>query len=148
MLTSVRGHPTIILGRGGHVNPQLPPARAVGLYDALIATHPDIERKGKSSPYTSVNGNMFTILSADGTLGMRLAEADRDAFIAFYRTGLHQAHGAVMKEYVAVPAELLARTSELAPYLAKATTTPRASSPNPQPAQVTHRERPSAPARL
>src|SRR6516165_7871451 len=98
---------------------QPPPDRAVQLYEALVATHPDIERKGKTSPYTAVNGNMFTVLSADGTLGMRLADADRDAFIATFGTGLYQAHGTVMREYVAVPAELLARTSELAPYLAK-----------------------------
>ncbi len=45
--------------------------------------------------------------------------ADRDAFIAAYRTGLYHAHGALMKEYVAVTASLLARTAELAPYLAK-----------------------------
>src|SRR5215469_13276703 len=89
------------------------------LYDELIATHPDVERKGATSPYTSVNGNMFTILSADGTLGLRLADADREAFTATYGTGLYQAHGVVMKEYVAVPAEILARTAELAPYLAK-----------------------------
>jgi hypothetical protein len=101
------------------MSPQPPPDSAVKLYDALVATHPDIERKGKSSPYTSVNGNMFTILSADGALGMRLADADRDAFIATYRTGLYRAHGTVLKEYVAVPADLLARTAELAPYLAK-----------------------------
>jgi len=62
------------------MSPQPPPGRAVQLYEALVATHPDIERKGKSSPYTSVNGNMFTVLSADGTLGMLLAAADRDAF--------------------------------------------------------------------
>src|SRR5215469_8984733 len=101
------------------MSPRLPPEREVQLYDALIATHPAIERKGKSSPYTAVNGNMFTILSADGTLGMRLAGPDRDAFIATYGTNLYQAHGTVMKEYVAVPARLLARTAELAPYLAK-----------------------------
>jgi TfoX/Sxy family transcriptional regulator of competence genes len=96
-----------------------PPERELALYAALIATHPEVERKGKSSPYTSVNGNMFTILSADGTLGMRLAHADRNAFIETYGTGLHEAHGAVTKEYVAVPPELLARTRELKPYLAK-----------------------------
>ena len=51
------------------------------MYEALIATHSDIERKGKSSPYTSINGNMFTILSADGVLGIRLGAADREAFM-------------------------------------------------------------------
>jgi hypothetical protein len=101
------------------MSPQPPPEHELELYDALIATHPEIQRKGKSSPYTSVNGNMFTILSPDGTLGMRLAGADRDTFTATYRTGLYQAHGTVMKEYVAIPAGLLARTAELAPYLAR-----------------------------
>jgi len=101
------------------MTPQPPPEHAVRLYDELIATHPEVERKGASSPYTSVNGNMFTILSADGTLGLRLAGADRAAFIAAYGTGLYQAHGTVMKEYVAVPPQLLARTAELAAYLAK-----------------------------
>ena len=101
------------------MSPQPPPSRAVQLYEALVATCPGVERKGKASPYTSVNGNMFTVLAADGTLGLRLAAADRDAFTATYGTGPYQAHGTVMKEYVAVPANLLARTSELAPYLAK-----------------------------
>ena len=101
------------------MSPQPPPDRAIQLYEALVATHPEIERKGKSSPYTSVNGNMFTVLSADGTLGMRLADADRDDFSCTFGAGPYQAHGTVMKESAAVPAELLARTSELAPYLAK-----------------------------
>ena len=113
------------------MSPQPPPGRAVRLYEALVATCPSIERKGKSSPYTSVNGNMFTVLAADGTLGLRLADADRDAFLATYGTGLYQAHGTIMKEYVAVPADLLARTSELAPYLAKSYTYAKSLKPKP-----------------
>ena len=62
------------------------------MYEALIATHSDIERKGKSSPYTSINGNMFTILSADGVLGIRLGAADREAFMRTFGTGLYEAH--------------------------------------------------------
>ena len=98
------------------MTPVPPPEREVALYEALIATHPELEQKGKSSPY---NGNMFTILSAEGVLGMRLGAADREGFVATFGTGLYEAHGAVMKEYVAVPAELLAETEKLAPYLAK-----------------------------
>src|SRR5262249_6621380 len=113
------------------VSPQPPPEREVLLYDELIATHPDVERKGQSSPYTSVNGNMFTILSADGTLGLRLVGADRAASSASYGVGLYQAPGAVMKEYVAAPAELLARTAELAPYLAKSYDYARSLKPKP-----------------
>jgi hypothetical protein len=107
-------------GRYGRcIAPAGPPDRELALYEALIATHPEIERKGASNPYTSLNGNMFTILSPDGSVGIRLAQADRDAFMQQYGTGLHEAHGRVMKEYVAVPNELLARTGELAAYLAK-----------------------------
>jgi hypothetical protein len=50
---------------------------------------------------------------------MRLGAADREAFVATFGTCLYEAHGAVMKEYVAVPAELVAETEKLAPYLAK-----------------------------
>jgi len=101
------------------MTPVPPPEHEVALYEALIAMHPEVERKGKSSPYTSINGNMFTILSADGVLGMRLGAADREAFVETFGTSLYEAHGAVMKEYVAVPAELLAETERLAPYLTK-----------------------------
>ncbi|MFZ1116335.1 MAG: hypothetical protein WAN44_10990 [Propionibacteriaceae bacterium] len=39
------------------MTPVPPPEHEVALCDALIATHPEVERKGKSSPYTSINGN-------------------------------------------------------------------------------------------
>ena len=32
----------------------------IKLYDELILLFPEIERKGKTLPYTSVNGNMFS----------------------------------------------------------------------------------------
>ncbi|MFT5265293.1 MAG: hypothetical protein ACI8YQ_004044 [Polaribacter sp.] len=47
------------------------------LYDKLIAANPAIERKGKSMPYTSVNGHMFSFLSKEGTMGLRLSREDR-----------------------------------------------------------------------
>jgi hypothetical protein len=55
------------------------PAAKVEFYDKLIATHPEIERKGANNPYTSVNGNMFTLLNPPkGELAIRLPEAERD----------------------------------------------------------------------
>jgi len=35
------------------------PADKLGLYEKLIATVPEIERKGAANPYTSLNGHMF-----------------------------------------------------------------------------------------
>jgi len=94
------------------------PAHAVALYEALVATRPGVERKGAAMPYTSVNGNMFSLLTPDGTLALRLSESERAAFMAKYGAGQPVQYGVVMKEYVAVPAALLAKTRELAKYFA------------------------------
>jgi hypothetical protein len=93
------------------------PAESVALYDALLATNPAIERKGATMPYTSVNGNMFSLLTPEGTLALRLPETEREAFLKRHQTGLCVQYGTVMKEYVAVPASLLRKTRELAKYL-------------------------------
>ena len=37
------------------------PADKLALYEKLIATHPQIERRGAANPYTSLNGHMFTL---------------------------------------------------------------------------------------
>jgi TfoX/Sxy family transcriptional regulator of competence genes len=93
------------------------PAESVALYEALLATNPAIERKGATMPYTSVNGNMFSLMTPDGTLALRLPEAEREAFLKRYDTTLTVQYGAVMKEYVQVPSSLLKNTRELAKYL-------------------------------
>ena len=95
----------------------LPPQDKINLYDRLIDTHPNIERKGKSMPYTSLNGHMFTYLSKSGSLGIRLSKEEREAFLEEYNTTLYESHGAIMKEYVTVPDDLLENTEELEKYL-------------------------------
>jgi TfoX/Sxy family transcriptional regulator of competence genes len=87
------------------------------LYEALIASIPAIERKGDANPYTSLNGNMFTLLHQQ-KLAIRLPETEREKFLKKYQTKLFEAYGTVMKEYVAVPDELLENTKELKKYLA------------------------------
>ncbi len=78
----------------------------IKLYDELILLFPEIERKGKTLPYTSVNGNMFSFLSKEGELSIRLPENERELFIKKYKSQLSVQHGVVMKEYVVVPEEL------------------------------------------
>ena len=92
------------------------PADRVALYDELIASRPDIERKGDANPYTSLNGNMFTLLHQK-RLAIRLPEDEREKFLKKYKTNLFEAYGTVMKEYVAVPEALLENTKELSKYL-------------------------------
>ena len=86
------------------------------LYDKLIATIPEIERKGDANPYNSLNGNMFTLLH-QSKLAIRLPEDERERFLKKYKTSLFEAYGTVMKEYVAVPDDLLPNTKELKKYL-------------------------------
>jgi len=86
-------------------------------YDRLIDSNPDIERKGVTNPYTSVNGHMFTHLSKMGTMDLRLPKEDQEAFLEKYHTTLYESYGAIMKEYVAVPDDFLQNTAELRPYL-------------------------------
>jgi hypothetical protein len=92
------------------------PDEKVALYDKLIATNPKVERKGKTNPYTSCNGNMFTHFTPEGVLAIRLPEKEIDSFLKKYKTTLQESFGVVRKEYVVVPDSLLKKTSELKPY--------------------------------
>ncbi len=85
------------------------------LYEKLIRTNPRVERKGATMPYTSLNGNMFTMLGKSG-LALRLPEGEREKFLKKYKTHLYTAYGATLKEYVAVPESLLKKTKELKRY--------------------------------
>ncbi|MHA2027134.1 MAG: TfoX/Sxy family protein [Candidatus Thorarchaeota archaeon] len=93
------------------------PKDKLELYENLIDTHPDIERKGKTMPYTSHNGHMFSLLSKDGQLGLRLSKEEREAFVKRYNSKPFVQYGATMKEYVTVPDSLLEKTDELKKYL-------------------------------
>jgi hypothetical protein len=89
------------------------PAEQVALYEKVVALFPEVERKGAGFPYTSLNGNMFSLLNEQGKMVLRLGQPERDAFIAKYKTKLNEAYGIVQKEYVVVPDDLLRKTSEL-----------------------------------
>jgi hypothetical protein len=92
------------------------PADKVELYEKLVATNPDVIRKGATHPYTSLNGNMFSYLHPSGSVALRLPPDERERFLKKYKTKLFEAYGIVQKEYVAVPDDLLKKTSELQKY--------------------------------
>jgi len=93
------------------------PADKLHAYKKVITAVPEIKRKGKSSPYTSVNGHMFSYLSVNGTMGLRLNGPDQEAFVNKYKTGPFIQYGAVMKEYVTVPEALLKKPVSLKKYV-------------------------------
>ena len=88
----------------------------LAVYEKLIATNPEIERKGDTIPYTSLNGHMFSLLAKDGSLGLRLSKEERDKFLKKYPSSLLVQYGVVMKEYVKIPGELLSKPNELKKY--------------------------------
>lgn len=91
-------------------------SRSLALYEKLVASNPEIERKGATMPYTSINGHMFSFLAKDGVLALRLPSGEREEFLERYDAGLMEQYGRVMKEYVSVPDELLGNTEELVRY--------------------------------
>jgi len=92
------------------------PTDRVDAYDRLVAAVPEVQRKGATMPYTSVNGNMFSYLDASGAMALRLSTADRATFIGRFSTHLHEAYGIVQKQYVTVPGPLLDDTEQLLPW--------------------------------
>lgn len=91
-------------------------AENLAWYEKLVATNPSVQRKGDTMPYTSLNGNMFSLLTKEGRLILRLAPSDREVFIKKYKSKLPEMYGTVMKEYVEVPDALLKKTAELRKY--------------------------------
>ena len=84
------------------------------LYDRLIATLPQVKRKGATMPYTSINGHMFSFLTPEGHLALRLPPSERQVFLAKYHTNLCEQHGKVLEEYAEVPDSLFSNVDEVA----------------------------------
>ena len=86
-------------------------------YDELVAKCPRFERKGKTMPYTSANGHMFSLLNKEGELGIRFSKQVQEEYIQEFGTTIFKSYGAVMKGYVLIPDQMLEDLDELAEYL-------------------------------
>lgn len=89
------------------------------LYEKLVATIPEVDRKGKANPYTSLNGNMFSFIDKEGLLSLRLSKEDQEIFIKKYKAGPSLQYGAVMKDYVLAPKEMWKKFKVLETYFKK-----------------------------
>jgi uncharacterized protein YqkB len=95
------------------------PEALLAQYDLIVSKIPEIERKGKSSPYTSMNGNMYTMLRKDGVLGIRLSEEDRKTFMETFDAIPFENYGSMIKEYVEVPETVFMDDSVIIEYMNK-----------------------------
>ncbi len=91
----------------------------VRIYDHVLSRLPEVKRKGKKIPYTSLNGHMFTFIAPEGKLGIRLSDRDQEDFVEKYKTEPLLQYGKVMRGYVDVPNELLGNEDELIFYFEK-----------------------------
>jgi hypothetical protein len=87
------------------------------LFDQLVAKCPRFERKGKTGPYTSANGHMFSFLNKDGELGIRFSKEVQEKYIQEFETTIFKSHGAVMRGYVLIPDHMFEDLDRLAEYL-------------------------------
>ena len=88
------------------------------IYEAAIDLA-GLVRKGKTMPYTSANGYMFSQLNKADELGVRLSKADTTTFDLKYGAKPFMSYGARMREYVLIPDELLGDTKTLSEFLRK-----------------------------
>ncbi|HEV2036449.1 MAG TPA: hypothetical protein VGU71_20050 [Candidatus Dormibacteraeota bacterium] len=63
------------------------PLDKLKLYERLIsATHSTEEKSNFGSAYLAVNGNMYSMISKYGVVGIRLPEKEIAAFLEKYKT--------------------------------------------------------------
>lgn len=95
------------------------PEESIAQYKLIVSKIPEMEQKGKSLPYTSMNGNMYSMMRKDGALGIRLSAEDRKTFMEKYQAVPFENYGSPIKEYVEVPAHLLMDTDTMVEYMKK-----------------------------
>ncbi len=86
-------------------------------YDALVAKCPRFKRKGKTMPYTSANGHMFSLLNKEGEIGIRFSKEVQKKYIEAFPSTLFKSHNAVMQGYVLIPGHMLEDLNRVAKYL-------------------------------
>ena len=87
------------------------------IYDALVAKCPRFKRKGKTMPYTSANGYMFSLLNKAGEIGIRFSKEVQEKYFEKFDTTYYKSYGATMKGYILVTEEMLKDLDTLATYL-------------------------------
>ncbi|MDX8349200.1 hypothetical protein SLH49_14535 [Cognatiyoonia sp. IB215446] len=85
----------------------------LAIYRDLVARFFDDKVKGKANPYTSMNGNMYSLLDPAGRICLRMAEEDRARFAESFGTEPVEQYGAIMRGYVAIPNERLVEPDAL-----------------------------------
>ena len=87
------------------------------IYDQLVSKCDRFERKGKTMPYTSANGYMFSLLNKAGEIGIRFSKEVQEKYIKEFNSTIYKSYNAVMRGYVLIPDEMLKDLDNVAKYL-------------------------------
>ena len=87
------------------------------VYDELVAKCSRFPRKGKTVPYTSANGYMFSLLNKAGEVGIRFSKEVQKRYIEEFDSTIYKSHNAVMQGYVLIPEKMLEDLDNVAKYL-------------------------------
>ena len=83
------------------------------VYDQLINSFTEVELKGKTMHYTSMNGNMFSFVSKDGEMGFRMTEEDKSHYIINAGAREMLQHNRVMNGYIQVTETMISNPEKL-----------------------------------
>ena len=87
------------------------------IYDELVAKCDRFKRKGKTMPYTSANGYMFSLLNKAGEIGIRFSKDVQKKYIEEFDSSLYRSYNAIMNGYVLIPDHMLENLDNVAKYL-------------------------------
>ena len=87
------------------------------VYDALVDKCIRFKRKGKTMPYTSANGHMFSLFNKDCEIGIRFSKEVQEKYISEFDSSLYHSYNAVMKGYALIPERMLADLDKVAKLL-------------------------------
>lgn len=87
------------------------------IYDELVERCPRFERKGKTMPYTSANGYMFSQLNKDGEIGIRFSKKTQMSYMENSGINCYKSYGTFMKGYILIPEVMLTDLDKLTLYL-------------------------------
>ena len=87
------------------------------IYDTLVSKCSRFERKGKTMPYTSANGHMFSLFNKASEIGIRFSKETQGKYLKEFQTTLYKSYGAIMRGYILIPENMLEDLDNLAIYL-------------------------------
>ncbi|MBT8181994.1 MAG: hypothetical protein KJO53_10435 [Eudoraea sp.] len=87
------------------------------IYDELVAKCERFERKGKTMPYTSANGYMFSLYNKACEIGIRFSKEVQKKYMEEYNTTIYKSYNAVMHGYILITEEMLGDLNNVAKLL-------------------------------